>query len=246
MDHAVRRVVLLALLLAAPALLAQQVTLRVAVFEHAGAGKATPPDHVTSREWPSDLNQLWDLLGTRGIALKHVERFTLGVADHRNVGPAHVTLERVGGSKARVGVAVDGASGPFSLPIPYNSTFVISTPDDAENPQWIAVSVFDDAAAAKVPDVHHVGGDLKAPVKMYSVEPVYPEELRLARVQGIVILSALIDTNGKVTGAHVLKPLAGLEDAAMDAVKQWRFQPATLDGKPVTVLFNLTIQFRLR
>jgi len=166
--------------------------------------------------------------------------------DHHDFGDIHVTLERVGGSKARVGVAIDGVGEPFSLPMPYNSTFVIATPDDAESPRWIAVSVFDDATAAKVPDVFRVGGEVKPPTAVSRVEPVYPEEERAKRNGGIVILEVVIDANGNVTGAHLLKPLPGLDDAALTAVKQWHFQPATRDGQPVAVIFNLTIQFRLK
>jgi TonB family protein len=247
MDYAMRRLVFLAVLMLAPAVLAQGVTVRVAVFEGAGRGeKTTPPDHIANREWPSDLNQLWDAIGTRGISLQRVTRFALAMKDHHDLGNIHVTLERVGGSKARVGVAVDGAGEPFSLPIPYNSTFVIASPDDAESPQWIAVTVFDDATAAKVSDVFRVGGEVKAPTVVSKVEPVYPEEERKKRNSGIVILEVLIEANGDVSGAHLLKPLPGLDEAAVTAVKQWRFQPATRDGQPVAVIFNLTIQFRLK
>jgi TonB family protein len=247
MDHAMRRIVLLILFVLAPAVMAQTVTMRVAVFENAGQEKATPPDHVTSREWPSDLNQLWDAIGARGINLLHADKFALAMKDQHDLGNIHVTLERVGGSKARVGVAVDGAGEPFSLPIPFNSTFVIASPDGAENPQWIAVTVFDDATAAKVPDVFRVGGEVKAPTVTSHVEPLYPEAARAKHINGIVILETLIDASGNVTGAHILKPLPeGLDDAAVTAVKQWRFEPATLNGQPVTVIFNLTIQFKLK
>jgi TonB family protein len=247
MDHAMRRLVFLAVLMLAPAVMAQTVTMRVAVFEQAGQEKATPPDHVTSREWPSNLNELWDAIGTRGISLRRVDRFALAMKDHRDLDNVHVTLERVGGAKARVSVAVDGGGEPFSLPIPFNSTFVIATPDGAENPQWIAVSVFDDATAAKVPDVLRVGGEVKAPTATSHVNPLYPEAARAKHINGIVILETLIDANGNVTGAHILKPLPeGLDDAAATAVKQWRFQPATLEGQPVASIFNLTVQFKLR
>jgi TonB family protein len=245
MDHTMRRITLLALFLLAPAMLAQQVTIRVAVFETARQ-KPTPPDHVTSREWPADLNQLWDAIGTRGISLVRADKFALAVKQQRDLGQVHVTLERLGGAKARVGVTVDGAGQPFSLPIPFNSTFVIAPPDGAEGQQWVAVTVFDDATAAKVPDVYYVGGDVKAPVKTYSVEPVYSEEQRKAGVQGIIIAAILIDASGNVTGVHILKELPGLDDAAIDAVKQWRFEPGTRNGQPVTVIFNLTIQFKLK
>jgi TonB family protein len=91
-----------------------------------------------------------------------------------------------------------------------------------------------------------VGGDVRAPVVMEKVEPTYTEEARKAGISGIVILEAVIGRDGLVKNASVLKPLPfGLDQAAVDAVKQWKFKPGTLDGKPVDVIFNLTINFRL-
>lgn len=93
---------------------------------------------------------------------------------------------------------------------------------------------------------YRVGGDVKAPVLLNRVEPIYPEEARKARIMGIVIVEAMIGEDGVVKNVAVLKPLPfGLDQAAVDAVKQWTFKPATLEGKPVAVRFNLTVNFRL-
>jgi TonB family protein len=91
-----------------------------------------------------------------------------------------------------------------------------------------------------------VGGDVKAPIVINRVEPIYPEEARKARIMGVVIVRAVITRDGVVKDVQVLKPLPfGLDQAAVDAVKQWTFKPATLEGKPVDVYFNLTINFKL-
>jgi len=97
------------------------------------------------------------------------------------------------------------------------------------------------------PDVPlRVGGDVKAPVVINRVEPVYPEVARKARISGIVIVECIIDKNGNVTNVQVLKPLPfGLDQAAVDAVKRWKFKPGTLNGQPVDVIFNLTVNFKL-
>jgi len=93
----------------------------------------------------------------------------------------------------------------------------------------------------------HVGGDIKAPVIINKVEPVYNEEARKARIMGIVIVEATIGQDGLVKNVRVLKPLPfGLDQAAVDAVKQWTFMPATFNGQPVDVLFNLTVNFKLQ
>ena len=91
-----------------------------------------------------------------------------------------------------------------------------------------------------------VGGDVKAPVVISRAEPIYPAEARKARISGIVILETVIDRNGDVRDVTVMKGLPyGLSEAAADAVRQWKFRPATLNGQPVDVIFNLTVSFRL-
>ncbi len=92
-----------------------------------------------------------------------------------------------------------------------------------------------------------VGGDVKAPEKLFAPQPVYTEIARKARVQGVVIVQAIIDKAGNVTNIKVLKGLPmGLEEAAVEAMKQWKFKPATLNGRPVTVYYNLTVNFKLQ
>ncbi|HSP33194.1 MAG TPA: energy transducer TonB [Thermoanaerobaculia bacterium] len=96
------------------------------------------------------------------------------------------------------------------------------------------------------PDTYRVGGDVHAPRVISRVEPTYPEEARRARISGIVIVEALIDKTGLVRDVQVLKPMPyGLDDAAVNAVKQWRFEPGMKDGQPVNVVFNLTVNFKL-
>jgi len=95
-------------------------------------------------------------------------------------------------------------------------------------------------------DPLRVGGDVKAPVNTTRVNPIYPEEARAKRIQGIGILEVLIDKTGIVKDATVLKRLPyGLSEAAVEAVRQWTFVPATKDGQAVDAVFNLTINFRL-
>jgi periplasmic protein TonB len=92
-----------------------------------------------------------------------------------------------------------------------------------------------------------VGGDVKAPEKVFGPQPTYTEIARKARIQGVVIVQAIIDKQGNVTNVKVLKGLPmGLEEAAVEAMKQWKFKPATLNGRPVTVYYNLTVNFKLQ
>ncbi|MFP5245985.1 MAG: energy transducer TonB, partial [Thermoanaerobaculia bacterium] len=89
-------------------------------------------------------------------------------------------------------------------------------------------------------------GNVKAPVIVTRVEPQYTEVARKARVKGIVIIEAVIDRQGNVTEARVLKPLPmGLDTQALNAIRQWKFKPGTLNGQPVPVYYNLTVNFQL-
>lgn len=92
-----------------------------------------------------------------------------------------------------------------------------------------------------------VAGDVVAPVRLHDPPPVYTEMARKARIQGVVIVQAIIDTEGNVTNVKVLKGLPmGLDTSAVNAVKSWRFKPATLGGRPVTVYYNLTVNFQIQ
>lgn len=92
-----------------------------------------------------------------------------------------------------------------------------------------------------------VGGDVKAPIKEYDPPPQYTEIARKARIQGVVIVQAVVSKEGIVEDVKILKGLPmGLDRAAKDAVSKWRFKPATLNGKPVDVYYNLTVNFTLQ
>lgn len=86
------------------------------------------------------------------------------------------------------------------------------------------------------------------PVKTYAPPPQYTEPARRARIQGVVIVQAIIDEQGNVSHVKLLEGLPlGLDQAALDAIRQWRFEPARMtDGRPVAVYYTLTVNFELR
>jgi periplasmic protein TonB len=89
-----------------------------------------------------------------------------------------------------------------------------------------------------------VGGDVKPAKLISSVAPVYPSVAKSQHVSGDVLIDALIDANGHVTTMKAISGPALLQQAAKDAVHQWKYQPATLDGKPVAMHLTVTLQFR--
>ncbi|MFL6193548.1 MAG: energy transducer TonB [Thermoanaerobaculia bacterium] len=108
------------------------------------------------------------------------------------------------------------------------------------------------ALAQKVPkpatdEPYRVGGGVTRPELLsQGARPVYTETARRARVQGVVILEAVIDEQGDVTNVRVLKGLPmGLDQSAIDAIKTWKFKPATFEGRPVKVYYVLTVNFHV-
>jgi TonB family protein len=90
-----------------------------------------------------------------------------------------------------------------------------------------------------------VGGNIKTPTKVRDVRPVYPAEAQAARIQGVVIIEATIDVDGRVHDARVLRSVPGLDDAALDAVRQWEFASTEVDGVRVPVIMTVTVNFTL-
>jgi protein TonB len=98
---------------------------------------------------------------------------------------------------------------------------------------------------APTPTVN-VGGNIRQPERMTYVSPTYPPLALTARVQGLVIIQATIDTTGRVQDARVMRtdsPL--LNEAALTAVRQWVYTPTLLNGIPVNVIMTVTVQFRM-
>jgi len=91
-----------------------------------------------------------------------------------------------------------------------------------------------------------IGGDVSAPVEIERVSPVYPPLARAAGSQGVVVLMAVIRRDGTVGDVKVVRGLGmGLSEAAVEAVRQWRYKPALQNGVPVDVYMSVAVQFRL-
>jgi periplasmic protein TonB len=91
-----------------------------------------------------------------------------------------------------------------------------------------------------------VAGNIRAPAKVRNVQPEYPLIAQRARVQGVVILEARIGTTGKVEDVRVLRSIPLLDQSAIDAVRQWEYQPTLLNGVPVPVIMTVTVNFTLQ
>jgi protein TonB len=87
---------------------------------------------------------------------------------------------------------------------------------------------------------------IKPPDKVVNVAPAYPELAQRVRLEGLVILEAVIDVSGNVTSTRVLRGHPLLDQAAVDAVQQWKFKPATLNGEVIPVVMTVTVHFKLQ
>jgi TonB family protein len=139
---------------------------------------------------------------------------------------------------------------------PEPSTFVIpdgfSVQDDrrpnvgAPNSPLSNTSMGIGSGTGTNPGVRRVGGAVSAPVLVHSVNPAYSEEARAARFGGTVTVNFRVDEQGNTTHVRVLRGVGmGLDEKAVEAVKQYKFKPAMEDGKPVEVELNAEVKFQI-
>ncbi len=91
-----------------------------------------------------------------------------------------------------------------------------------------------------------VGGAIKPPVRILSVNAIYPEAAQAAGIEGAVVMRITIGEDGSVTNVVVLRSIPMLDEAAIESVLQWQYEPTLLNGVPVEVEMNATVNFTLR
>jgi TonB family protein len=95
-------------------------------------------------------------------------------------------------------------------------------------------------------EISRVGGGVSAPAVISKREPGYTEEARIAKLSGGVLLSMVVDKDGFARNIRVVRPLGmGLDEKAIEAVSQWKFQPGQKDGQPVNVRATIEVNFKL-
>ena len=90
-----------------------------------------------------------------------------------------------------------------------------------------------------------VGGSIQSSKLIRRVEPIYPDLAKRARVQGVVLLQVTVDETGNVSDLKIIRGHPLLNQAAVDAVKQWKYSPTLLNGEPVPVIATVTVNFLL-
>jgi len=179
------------------------------------------------------------------------QRFSVAVLEFRSDGaPKRVQLKLVAGNAACARVA--------------NGLFLMSrVPADVADPTVEGAAYLAPLRAAVVvctavpagtaagsaaedSNVVRVRGKVEAPKLDHRVEPLYPEDARRRREQGVSIYEAIVTTTGCVTDLRLLKSsYPELDMTGMEAVAQWRYRPARLNGRPVRVYLTVTVTYRL-
>lgn len=160
----------------------------------------------------------------------------------KSSSPAHVQELS---SPAEPSLTRSGSSGEPSSPPPPEAQFEdIDLADLEPEGEDVELAGLDDSTVATEP--MRVGGEVTQPIPVHTPVPVCPEATGRMRVSGTVILKVVIDRQGEVENDVVLiKGLpAGANVAAIEAVREWRFEPATLRGEPVAVTINLSVPLR--
>jgi protein TonB len=149
------------------------------------------------------------------------------------------------GSAPITDIAATGASGATPPAGLLTSNGRTSNPP-APPPAAFATAVLAPTApAVGTPAPVPVAGIVREPKLISSVRPTYPAAAKESNVQGNVTVSANIDTNGKVVGATALSGPILLRQAAVDSVKQWKYSPSVIDGKPAASKVTVSVDFRL-
>jgi TonB family protein len=95
--------------------------------------------------------------------------------------------------------------------------------------------------------VYRPGGKVVSPILVHQVDPVYPEPMRKARQEGVVVLEAVIERDGSIRETRVVSATNGLfEEASLQAVRQWRYRAGTLNSQAVRVVLQVVVTFRVR
>jgi TonB family protein len=192
---------------------------------------------IASEDRALELNPDYlDAMVYKNILLRMQANLTPDTADQaRLIAEADVLRDRVIEQQKARGLTASPASGAMPPPPPPPPPAPGLAPMSAEYRQVI--------------DMYkplRIGGEVKAPMKVRDVKPVYPAEAQAARVQGVVIIEAVVDPQGQIAATRVLRSIPLLDEAAASAVQQWEFTPTLLNGQPTAVLMTLTVNFTLQ
>jgi TonB family protein len=197
-----------------------------------------------SAEYPADALE-------KGIAGTVLVAITVNAAGQVTTASVVSGPQELRASAFKVAMALEFSpgSGTTTMTIPVDYTLTSNSWGvriGSGPPQTVPRS---DAQSPSGPDAsgaYRIGGAIMPPRKIADVPAQYPSAAQEASVQGVVILEARIDESGVVTNTRILRSVPLLDQAAIDAVTQWKYEPSLMNGVPVPVLMTVTVNFTLR
>jgi bla regulator protein BlaR1 len=145
-------------------------------------------------------------------------------------------------------MAIGALAGPILVGLVKAPLVNAQSPQASAAPKPAAVGTSQEPAHWLAPrdQIYHVGGGVSAPELIFAADPEYTEKARRAKYQGFCVLSLIVDEQGNPQRVQVVRHLGmGLDKKAVEAVRQYRFKPAMLRGKPVQVEVNIEVNFRI-
>jgi bla regulator protein blaR1 len=145
-------------------------------------------------------------------------------------------------------MAIGALAGPILVGLVKAPLVNAQTPQANAGPKPAAVGTSQEPAHWLAPQnqVYHVGGDVSAPKLIFAPDPEYTEKARQAKYQGVCVVALIVDEEGNPQRVQIMRHLGmGLDKKAVEAVRQYRFKPAMLRGKPVPVQVNIEVNFRI-
>jgi len=204
-------------------------------FDPRWEGRATIEDYSMASQGGSGLG----LVTPQGLV-----QLLLGMGpDLRDADAVAVLSSSSGGSTAVDSLAFDEAE-PWYIAELRRNDGVVRSPDGGSSSTSIALGATGRGASISPGKPSGAAsGNARGPVKIVDVPPVLPEQAARSGIRGTVLLEITIDTAGTVTDARVLRGVPLLDAAALEAVRQWRYEPTTMFGKPVPVTVTVAVVF---
>jgi TonB family protein len=197
--------------------------------------------------WPKPINERWRfrvhlVLDPSGkVAESRIVQTLVGDPSARPVGPqGDIVPVMRGTAPARAGLAVLAAVRQWRFEPPARAPMLIVTDIGVDDPP-VAASTSKTSMRAPV----RIEGNMTPPRKLVDVRPTYPPDAIKARITGIVTIEAVIGPTGDVIDARVVSGVPMLDDAALEAVRQWKFAATQMNGEAVPVIMTVTVNFSL-
>src|SRR5687768_3335937 len=215
-----------------------------------------PPDPGWSDDIERQRQQIAETLAFDGVAVVAKDRAEVAQATtHRfDVGrdwrfPYQVSVRPVRVGKTRVELDIRIIEGRSSTPVlstasiqgEIGKTFIVAQ-NTPGNRVLVAVTPKLASAVTKGGETKTVGGDITQPRLLNRVAPRYPDSVRKEKVSGSVVIQAVVQKDGSVGPLSVVRPVhPDLDAAALEAVRQWNYEPARQNGQPVAVYLTITV-----